>query len=279
MKKYLATMMALVLTIAAQGQEESVDTALFVAVYDYECRTQNEEEQNITDRMQIVVQVGRTVTKSMPLSAYTFSNKAPSKADVAAKSQEALMHMPTIWNDRSIGQTTVREFIFPNEYEGYEQTPEIMWTITTDTVSISDYLCQKATATFRGIEWYVYYTEEIPSSAGPWRLRGLPGLIIKAECEAHTFCLAQLRQEPSPITAPEPLPNVQRMKYAKLLKHKNEIYGNRQYIKNPTYYVPNINGSITDMTVLNHNGQAHLFVNGGHPLLTKAHVYQPLEIK
>jgi hypothetical protein len=125
----------------------------------------------------------------------------------------------------------------------------------------------------------VYYTEEIPSSAGPWRLRGLPGLIIKAECEAHTFCLAQLRQEPSPITAPEPLPNVQRMKYAKLLKHKNEIYGNRQYIKNPTYYVPNINGSITDIAVFKHKGQTHLFANGGHPLLTKAHVYQPLEIK
>ena len=44
MKKYLATMMALVLTIAAQGQEESVDTAQFVAVYDYECRTLNEED-------------------------------------------------------------------------------------------------------------------------------------------------------------------------------------------------------------------------------------------
>ncbi len=67
------------------------------------------------------------------------------------------------------------------------------------------------------------------------------------------------------------------MKYAKLLKHKNEILSNRQYAKNPMYYVPNLQGSITDMNVFNHNGQQLLFANGGHPLLTKAHVYQPLE--
>ena len=110
-------------------------------------------------------------------------------------------------------------------------------------------------------------------------MRGLPGLIVKAESEAHTFCLTELRQEASPITAPEQRPDVQRMKYDKLLKHRNEIYGNGQYAKNPMYYVPDLQGSITDMSVLNHNGQQLLLVNGGHPLLTKAHVYQPLELE
>ena len=130
---------------------------------------------------------------------------------------------------------------------------------------------------FRGVEWRVWYTDEIPSSAGPWRLRGLPGLIIKADSEAHTFCLTELRQEASVITAPEQSPDVQRMKCAKLLKHRNDVYGNRQYAKNPMYYVPDLQGSITDMMVFNHNGQQLLLANGGHPLLTKAHVYQPLE--
>ena len=85
--------------------------------------------------------------------------------------------------------------------------------------------------------------------------------------------------EESPITAPEQTPEVHRMKYAKLLKHKNDIYGNREYAKNPMYYVPNPQGSITDMSVLKRNGQQLVFANGGHPLLTKAHVYQPLELK
>ena len=278
MKKIMLTIMALAVTIAAQGQVEVIDTAQFVAVYDYECRTQDDEGQNVTDRMQVVVQVGRTVTKSMPRSTYRQSDESE-ESDVMADYQEAFMHMPTVWIGQPSGKTTVREFIFPHEYEGYEPTTDLTWTLTDDTLTVSGYLCQQATATFRGVEWHVWYTEEIPSSAGPWRLRGLPGMIVEAKSEAHTFCLAGLRQETSPITAPEQNPEVHRMKYAKLLKHKNEIYGNREYAKNPSYYVPDLNGSITDMTVLNHNGQQLLLANGGHPLLTKAHVYQPLELE
>ena len=83
MKKIFVTMMAFLLTIAAQGQTETVDTAQFVAVYDYECRTLNDEAASVTDRMQVVVQVGRTVTKSMPYSAYPVYDDE-SRPDVAA---------------------------------------------------------------------------------------------------------------------------------------------------------------------------------------------------
>ncbi len=277
MKKILVTMMALALTVAAQGQTETIDSTQFVAVYDYECRTQDADGLDVTDRMQLAVQVGRTVTKSMPLSAYQRTDEITS-ADAAMEFQEAMLHMPTVWTGYPEGQTTVREFIFPHEFEGSEPTPDIVWTLTNDTLTVSGYYCQTATCKFRGVAWTVCYTEEIPSSAGPWRLRGLPGLIVKAESEAHTFCLTELRKEASSITAPEQRPDVQRMKYAKLLKHRNEIYGNRQYAKNPTYYVPDLGGSINNMDVLNHDDQQLVFANG-RPLLTKAHVYQPLELK
>ena len=274
MKRLLYIILYIALAATASAQE-AIDTAQFVAVYDYECRTQDAEGTPVTDRMQVVVQVGRTVTKSMPLSAYQRTDEITS-ADAAMEFQEAMLHMPTVWTGYPEGQTTVREFIFPHDYEGYEPTPEIAWTLTDDTVTVGGYYCQTAMATHRGVAWTVCYTEDIPSSAGPWRLRGLPGLIIKAESEAHTFCLTELRKEASSITAPEQRPDVQRMKYAKLLKHRNEIYGNRQYAKNPTYYVPDLGGSINNIDVLNHDGQQLVFANG-HPLLTKAHVYQPLE--
>ena len=276
MKRLLYIILYIALAATASAQE-AIDTAQFVAVYDYECRTQDAEGTPVTDRMQIVVQVGRTVTKSMPLSAYQRTDEITS-AEAAMEFQEAMLHMPTVWTGYPEGQTTVREFIFPHDYEGYEPTPDIVWTLTNDTLTVSGYYCQTATCKFRGVAWTVCYTEEIPSSAGSWRLRGLPGLIVKAESEAHTFCLTELRKEASSITAPEHRPDVQRMKYAKLLKHRNEIYGNRQYAKNPTYYVPDLGGSINNMDVLNHDGQQLVFANG-HPLLTKAHVYQPLELK
>ena len=271
---YIILYIALAATASAQ---EAIDTAQFVAVYDYECRTQDVEGTPVTDRMQLAVQVGRTVTKSMPLSAYQRTDEITS-ADAAMEFQEAMLHMPTVWTGYPEGQTTVREFIFPHDYEGYEPTPDIAWTLTDNTLTIGGYYCQTATCKFRGVAWTVCYTEEIPSSAGSWRLRGLPGLIVKAESEAHTFCLTELRKEASSITAPEQIPEVHRMKYAKLLKHRNEIYGNRQYAKNPTYYVPDLGGSINNMDVLNHDGQQLVFANG-HPLLTEAHVYQPLELE
>ncbi len=277
MKKILATMMSLALTIGAQAQTETIDTAQFVAVYDYECMTQDAEGQGVTDKMQVVVQVGRTVTKSMPRSVYRQRDESE-EADVMADYQEAYLHMPTVWTGYPEGQATVREFIFPHEFEGSEPTPDISWTLSDDTLTVSGYLCQQATATYRGVEWHVWYTEEVPSSAGPWRLRGLPGLIVKAESEAHTFCLAKLQRERGGITAPDQRPDVQRMKYAKLLKHKNEIYGNRQYAKNPAYYVPDLQSSISSVCVFQMNGQDLIYAND-HPLLTKAHVYQPLEAK
>jgi GLPGLI family protein len=275
MKRLLYIILYIALAATASAQE-AIDTAQFVAVYDYECRTQDAEGTPVTDRMQVVVQVGRTVTKSMPLSAYQRTDEITS-ADAAMEFQEAMLHMPTVWTGYPEGQTTVREFIFPHEFEGSEPTPDIVWTLTNDTLTVSGYYCQTATCKFRGVAWTVCYTEEIPSSAGSWRLRGLPGLIVKAESEAHTFCLTELRKEASSITAPEHRPDVQRMKYAKLLKHRNEIYGNRQYAKNPTYYVPDLGGSINNMDVLNHDGQQLVFANG-RPLLTEAHVYQPLEV-
>jgi len=276
MKRLLYIILYIALAATASAQE-AIDTAQFVAVYDYECRTQDAEGTPVTDRMQVVVQVGRTVTKSMPLSAYQRTDEITS-ADAAMEFQEAMLHMPTVWTGYPEGQTTVREFIFPHDYEGYEPTPDIAWTLTNDTLTVSGYYCQTATCKFRGVAWTVCYTEEIPSSAGPWRLRGLPGLIVKAESEAHTFCLTELRKEASSITAPEQRPDVQRIKYAKLLKHRNEIFGNRQYAKNPTYYVPDLNRSINHMEVCSWGGQQYIFANG-YPLLTKAHVYQPLEIE
>ena len=274
MKKIFVTMAFLALMIAAQAQTETIDTAQFVAVYDYECKTTDCEGQGIVDKMQIVVQIGQTVTKSMPRSNYGLPNQ---KKDVVTAYQEEFLHMPTIWIGWPEEKTTVRECIFPYEFESSESTPEIHWQLIADTLTVSGYRCQKAIATFRGVEWCASYTEEVPLSAGPWRLRGLPGLIVKVESKAHTFRLVELRKEYTPITF-ERNPDVQKTTYEKQLKYRNKIYGDRRYAENPTYYVPDIHKSIKNMSVLNDGGRQIIIANG-RPLLTKAHVYQPLELK
>lgn len=59
------------------------------------------------------------------------------------------------------------------------ETPE--WSLVSDsTATIMGYPCQMATATFKGRVWSAWYTEDIPLDNGPWKLGGLPGLILRA---------------------------------------------------------------------------------------------------
>lgn len=55
------------------------------------------------------------------------------------------------------------------------------WTLTQDTLSLLGYRCTRATTQFKGRQWSAWYTTDIPVSEGPWKLCGLPGLILKAE--------------------------------------------------------------------------------------------------
>lgn len=72
---------------------------------------------------------------------------------------------------------------FGEDY-GYYTEPlnEIQWTIVEDsTATVLGYECVMAESDYHGRHWKAWFTPELPMPFGPWKLHGLPGLILKAE--------------------------------------------------------------------------------------------------
>jgi GLPGLI family protein len=54
------------------------------------------------------------------------------------------------------------------------------WQLQDGDSIVCGYPCHKATTTFRGRTWTVWYTLDLPYSDGPWKFCGLPGLVLYA---------------------------------------------------------------------------------------------------
>lgn len=53
--------------------------------------------------------------------------------------------------------------------------------------------CNLAKTKFRGRNYKIWYTKDIPFSAGPWKFFGLPGLILKVEDDFKLFTYQAVR--------------------------------------------------------------------------------------
>jgi GLPGLI family protein len=78
------------------------------------------------------------------------------------------------------GSLYSRKYLFDQVYFVKEKKPDIQWNITDSTKKIGNYICTMATAHFRGRNYTAWFTPKIPVHYGPWKLIGLPGLILKA---------------------------------------------------------------------------------------------------
>jgi len=87
---------------------------------------------------------------------------------------------PHIINDYSTDSIYSQGLVFRDPY--YVQDPILNpeWKLRPDTKLIAGFNCKKATTEFRGRVFEVWYTPDIPVNFGPWKLNGLPGLILLA---------------------------------------------------------------------------------------------------
>lgn len=94
---------------------------------------------------------------------------------------------PIFYLDRKTDQMITKIWSFKKHYVLTENIPEIEWRIKSEYKTVNGLSCQRAEGYFRGRNYLVWFTEDIPVNLGPWKLNGLPGLILEAEDDKGIF--------------------------------------------------------------------------------------------
>lgn len=112
-----------------------------------------------------------------------------------------------------------------------EQPFEILeWTLVADsTKNVLGYACVMATADYHGRKWTVWFTPEIPVQTGPWKLAGLPGLILEADADngVYSFVATGIQNSDRPI-----MPVYLADRYEKTTR-KDFLKAKRSFFDNP----------------------------------------------
>jgi len=164
----------------------------------------------------------------------------------------------TIYKNYPSGKLTHTEKICTDWFRYDEDMPQLNWELTDSVTSVLGYECRGAICDFRGRKWTAFYCEDIPVMDGPWKLCGLPGLIMKAhDGNGHYAfeCIGIKSKADRPITMYKvPFINTSRKKYYDT-KHRWDV--------NPYAYFEAM-------------GQGHVTVTdeAGNPVLD---AYNPIE--
>ena len=144
MKKIIATMMALTLTIGAQGQTETIDTSKFVVTYDYAVQTKmGIDDREIVDSCCVALMVGTRHT--MQMEYYQYACQCLGDRSVEIEMIRNSIHLyPTIYGNYPDGKMTTREFLAPRVYVIEEPMNAQQWTLTDDTLTVMGYACKTA---------------------------------------------------------------------------------------------------------------------------------------
>lgn len=102
-------------------------------------------------------------------------------------SEIACLEREVIFRKYELNQTITHQRFDMTNWIIYETLEKPSWEIGLESDTILGFSCLKAITFFRGREWIAYFAPEIPIEEGPWKLCGLPGLILKAYDSKHQY--------------------------------------------------------------------------------------------
>ncbi|UCA59910.1 GLPGLI family protein [Chryseobacterium rhizoplanae] len=85
-----------------------------------------------------------------------------------------------------------------NGYYTFKTTDKINWAIADEIKKVENYTLQKATTKFGGRSWTAWFCKDIPFNEGPFKLRGLPGLIFELSDAKKNFLYTLIKSRELP---------------------------------------------------------------------------------
>lgn len=205
--KHLSILCLCLVSMAAQAQvsftistgrtfrQDSIDQKVLTVQYDMEALTDlSKPDQPIKETMRL--DIGRKSSRFYSYTAAVRDSVLKAGMNNGASTETISQHAKqykSVWSEQTFKgypeghMTTLDEIagdISRLRCEEKEEKPE--WKLTADTLTLLGYRCTRATTQFKGRQWTAWFTPDIPVSEGPWKLCGLPGMILKAEdAEGH----------------------------------------------------------------------------------------------
>jgi GLPGLI family protein len=171
MKYIIVSFIFLFATIDCLGQSSKY----FRVTYEYSNQFESNNEVLIADQTNAVYIKGGMAAK-IPEGELEYKNgtyvapllvNSTSEVQFFSNNKSNDIVMNTISNDK------VRYIV-------RDSTITFNWKLSKDeTKKIGGYLCKKANLDWRGRKYTAYYTEEIPLLTGPYKFKGLPGMILE----------------------------------------------------------------------------------------------------
>lgn len=188
MKHTITFLSMCLVAIAANTQEKAQIKVEYAEKY------QNWTGTNIEDKM-LLLSNGNTSHYYCPRSLIVDSmlstphgtaqfNNMVEEANAAGK-RPALLPGPRTYVIKAIPKGHIKFYGSSAGELGHydEQMNEQNWEVIDSTSTILGYECVMAKGNYHGRHWKLWFTPEIPIQDGPWKLCGLPGLILLAEAD------------------------------------------------------------------------------------------------
>lgn len=185
--------------------QKKIDEAYLKCQYDYTYIQDTLSGKTAKDWL--VLQIGKNMSKCYSYySMQVDSIFASPDRDVILRQQiNAAIGSKTEWPHKRMkayvyknypqGKMTVTDGLLMQDYI-YEDTLYAQnWVIQDSSKLILGHECQKAVCQYRGHCWTAWFAMDIPITDGPWKLCGLPGLIMEATTEDNNHAFKLLGME------------------------------------------------------------------------------------